>query len=136
MFQLWGKLAENWLRESSAIHTSILTSNPTKNIIMASAQKIATHWHWLEKCHEKNKASRLQSWVGPILLARICVFNGDLAILFGGFLSIATDGWGHSVGAKVGKIFVRTKNIRCMRGKYLVMFADELHFIAPCLLSV
>ena len=113
MFKLWGKLAENWLRESSAIHTSILTSNPTKNIIMASAQKIATHW--LEKCHEKNKASRLQSWVGPILLARICVFNGDLAILFGGFLSIATARLGTFRRRQTRKIFVRTKSIRCMR---------------------
>lgn len=109
MFQLWGKLAENWLRESPAIHTSTLTSNPTKNIIMASAQKISTRW--LEKCYKNT----FQAWVGPILLARFCVFNGDLAILFGGFLSIATARLGTFRRRQTRKIFVRTKSIRCMR---------------------
>ena len=117
MFQLWGKLAENWLGESSRIRTSILTSNLTENIIMASAQKISTTTT-LEKCYKKYFTTpiRFQAWVGPILLARFCVFNGDLAILFGGFLSIATARPGTFRRRQTGKIFVRrTKSIRCMR---------------------
>ena len=80
---------------------------------MASAQKISTRW--LEKCYIRTDFPRFQAWVGPILLARFCVFNGDLAILFGGFLSIATARLGTFRRRQTRKIFVRTKSIRCMR---------------------
>ena len=84
---------------------------------MASAQKISTITTALEKCYKKYFTTpiRFQAWVGPILLARFCVFNGDLAILFGGFLSIATARLGTFRRRQARKIFVRTKSIRCMR---------------------
>ena len=73
---------------------------------MASAQKISTAV--LEKCYKKYFTApiRFQAWVGPILLARFCVFNGDLAILFGGFLSIATARLGTFRRRQTRKIFV------------------------------
>ena len=115
MFQLWGKLAENWLGESSEIHTNILTSNLTKNIIMASAHKKYLHNHKAFMSAKKIFLCPVLCFVSKPGLVQFSslefvFFNGDLAILFGGFLSIATAQLGDIQPATTfGKYFYREK---------------------------